>query len=319
MSSSLETKPIVQPKISIGMPLYNAELFIRKSLDSILEQTFRDFELIISDNASTDSTSVICEEYSKKDKRIRYIRQKKNMGVFWNFNFVLQEAKYDYFVWIAHDDFWHPDFLKKNIEILISKSNVVCSISKVQPYGVTTENLKFASPDTVQYPNFVRNFVKKRRWALISVTFPVSGLYEKKIRAFLKNPGSNSRFYGLFRTNQLRECFINKPFVAFENAIFLNLLKMGDLFELDEVLMYRFDEGWSTIGIINLVHSIYRDPLGIIFPYYHFNKWCLKHICVKNFLRNIDIFLRLNLGGVFFLAVDLVLLLKKQLFNVSKK
>ena len=66
-------------KISIGLPVYNGENHIRKNLDSILAQTFKDFELIISDNASTDSTPAICKEYAKKDKRIRYIKQEKNI------------------------------------------------------------------------------------------------------------------------------------------------------------------------------------------------------------------------------------------------
>src|SRR5690348_13577875 len=88
-----------KPKISIGLPVYNAELFIRKKLDSLYDQTFTDYELIISDNGSTDSTSVICEEYAKKDKKIRYIKHAKNMGAVWNFNFILKEAKCDYFLW----------------------------------------------------------------------------------------------------------------------------------------------------------------------------------------------------------------------------
>jgi len=70
----------IRPKVTIGLPVYNGEKFIRKNLDSLLSQSYPYFELIISDNASTDSTSSICKEYEKKDKRIRYIRQKKNMG-----------------------------------------------------------------------------------------------------------------------------------------------------------------------------------------------------------------------------------------------
>ena len=84
-----------KPKVSVGVPVYNGGKFISNRLESILSQTQRDIEVIISDNASTDSTQAICEECSKKDKRIRYIRQKKNMGPQWNFNFVLKEAKSD--------------------------------------------------------------------------------------------------------------------------------------------------------------------------------------------------------------------------------
>ena len=100
-------------KISIGLPVYNGDKFIRNALDSILSQTFGDFELIISDNASTDSTSVICQEYMKKDPRIRYIRQENNMGGLWNLNFVLQEASYEYFMWAAVDDYWLSTFIEK--------------------------------------------------------------------------------------------------------------------------------------------------------------------------------------------------------------
>ena len=80
------------PKISVGIPVYNGEKFIRKSIESVLRQTYRNFELIISDNASTDSTSDICTEFLTKDSRIKFVRQDKNMGPIWNFNFVLSTS-----------------------------------------------------------------------------------------------------------------------------------------------------------------------------------------------------------------------------------
>lgn len=295
--------------VSIGMPVYNGEQFLRKALDSLLSQTFSNFELIISDNASTDATPSICKEYVKKDNRVQYFRQSTNVGAYANFKFVLDKSKHQYFMWAAADDYWDKNFLKKNLDVLISNDNVVCTISKIKTYSLPDEANTVHS---VQYPKWIRNFVKKRRDALISVTFPVSGSYAQKIRSFLKNPGSNSRFYGLYRIEQLRKCYIDKPFVTVENAIFLNLLKYGDLYEVDEVLMYRYSDGISTIGIINYARNVNGNLLGIIFPYYPFNMWCLKNLGIKNILRNIDIFSRLNLAGVFFLIIDFVLLLKKK-------
>ncbi len=73
------------PSITIGMPIYNGDRFLIKTLDSYLKQTFTDFELIISDNASTDSTEKICREFASRDKRIQYFRNEKNMGAGWNF------------------------------------------------------------------------------------------------------------------------------------------------------------------------------------------------------------------------------------------
>ncbi|MEW5802907.1 MAG: glycosyltransferase family 2 protein [bacterium] len=95
------------------MPVYNGEKFIREALDSLLAQTFTDFELIISDNASTDRTGMICREYGKNDKRIRYFRQPENKGALFNFNFVLKQADGQYFMWAAHDDKWDSNWIEK--------------------------------------------------------------------------------------------------------------------------------------------------------------------------------------------------------------
>ena len=96
-------------KVSIGLPVYNGERFIRNSIDSILSQTFTDFELIISDNASTDATKHICEEYAIKDKRVRYTRQPETVPVVDNFINVLELARGDCFMWATHDDFYESD------------------------------------------------------------------------------------------------------------------------------------------------------------------------------------------------------------------
>jgi len=106
------------PKVSIGMPVYNGEKFIRKALDSLLAQTFTNFELIISDNASTDATGRICQQYSARDQRLQYIRQPLNRGPKANFQFVLDKAQAEYFMWAAADDWWHQNFILKCKEVL---------------------------------------------------------------------------------------------------------------------------------------------------------------------------------------------------------
>tara|TARA_B100001105_G_C22092014_1_gene315416 strand:- start:116 stop:571 length:456 start_codon:yes stop_codon:yes gene_type:complete len=150
---------------------------------------------------------------------------------------------------------------------------------------------------------------------MISVTFPVSGSYSKKIRQFLKNTGATSRFYGLYRKEILQKCFIKNVFVAVVNAIFLNLLKYGDLYEVDKILLYRFNQGSSTTGIINQSRLYNKIPLGTIFPYISFNSWCLKNIGLKNVLRNLDIFARMNVGGFLFFGIDLILKIRNRFYK----
>src|SRR3989338_2015657 len=97
--------------VSIGMPVYNGERYIRDALNALLQQTFANFELIISDNSSSDQTESICREYARRDARIIYFRQKENMGAAANFQFVLDCAQADLFMWAAYDDEWAGNYL----------------------------------------------------------------------------------------------------------------------------------------------------------------------------------------------------------------
>ena len=113
MNSNIE-----KPVVTIGLPVYNGERTIKKSLNSIIEQTFNDFQVIISDNNSTDNTGRICQEYSKNYPKITFFQQNENIGPLNNFKFVLDSASSEYFVWLSADDVWEPTFLEKNINIL---------------------------------------------------------------------------------------------------------------------------------------------------------------------------------------------------------
>jgi len=115
------------PRLSIGLPVYNGEKYLSIALDCILNQSFTNFELIISDNASTDSTEEICRSYALKDARVRYYRNEKNIGAGWNFNRVFELSRSEYFKWICADDTHEPTFLEKCITILDNDFSVVLS------------------------------------------------------------------------------------------------------------------------------------------------------------------------------------------------
>lgn len=106
------------PKVTIGMPVYNGALYLEEAIASVLDQTFDDFELIISDNASTDRTAEICAEFAARDPRIRYFRQDRNLGAAPNHNFTVEQATGQYFKWSAHDDVMEPEFLERCVEVL---------------------------------------------------------------------------------------------------------------------------------------------------------------------------------------------------------
>ena len=100
------------PRLTIGLPVYNGANYLAHSLDALLGQSFEDFELIISDNASTDDTPDICRRYEKQDSRVRYIRQPQNIGLAPNHNFTVELARGELFKWASHDDLYARDLLK---------------------------------------------------------------------------------------------------------------------------------------------------------------------------------------------------------------
>lgn len=127
------------------MLAYNGERFIREAIESLLRQSFPDLTLFISDDASTDNTRVICEEYAKKDSRVTYHRQEKNIGVFPNYKFLLNQARGEYFMWASHDDLWEKDFIQTCLDLLIKDEDIgaaSCNIAEIDSLDRTTREVK---------------------------------------------------------------------------------------------------------------------------------------------------------------------------------
>jgi glycosyltransferase involved in cell wall biosynthesis len=121
------------PRVSIGLPVYNGEKYLEQAIESILSQTYTDFELIISDNASTDRTPEICRKYADRDLRIRYSRNTTNIGGGNNTNLTFQLARGEYFRWAAHDDVCAPQLLEKCVEVLDRNPDVfLCSTGIIE-------------------------------------------------------------------------------------------------------------------------------------------------------------------------------------------
>jgi glycosyltransferase involved in cell wall biosynthesis len=117
------------PRLSIGLPVYNGENFLAESIDSLLGQSYEDFELIISDNASTDGTEEICRKYAEQDLRIRYFRQQHNHGSAPNHNFVIEKARGELFKHASHDDLYARDLLRLCVAALDEDPHVVLAHS----------------------------------------------------------------------------------------------------------------------------------------------------------------------------------------------
>jgi len=289
-------------KITIGLPVYNGEKFIQNRLNSILNQTFTNFELIISDNESTDSTAKICKEYLLKDKRIRYVRQPKHITMLENFRFVLEQAKSGYFVWAAVDDVWLPEFLEKNINALDANKNLVGSISKIKYFG----NIPKMRP---------KRFLKLKRYHSYDQC-PSPSTFEERVEFYLRLKQAEN-FYGLYETRIIRKCLIKKQMSGMDLAVILHVLKYGEINVLDEVLMHRFAQGSSKS--LSQMKSIRRDNdygvIGIIFPLLPFTFCFVRNLGIKNFLKNFSFLFWLNAGQELILCEHLAQSIKRKILK----
>lgn len=269
------------PTVSIGMPVYNGERFVRQAMDSLLAQTFTDFELIISDNASTDATTSICQGYAIGDRRIRYIRQPENRGAVFNFGFVLQEARSQYFMWAAADDFWYPEFIEANYRVLSQDPHLVSSISKARLAILNGRSPKLAG------------------------TYPISGEYLARLRQYLSVPGANSRFYGLFKREQLLRAYngvymFSDSLYGFDWAVIINLLKYGSFYEVDKVMMEKRFYGDSSEELqseklmIDEIRKLNLKWPNTFFPLFDFTRWLWLNTSRLDFLRCIDLIIMLH-------------------------
>jgi glycosyltransferase involved in cell wall biosynthesis len=134
------------PLVSIGMPVYNSEKTIDRALDSLLTQDYPNIEIIVSDNSSTDKTADLCKKYAKRDDRIKFNINEKNLGVNANFWIVYKKAVGKHFMWAGGDDYWEPEFIKTLVKELESDPGIgvaLCAVRREYPDGSLKDIIQF--------------------------------------------------------------------------------------------------------------------------------------------------------------------------------
>ena len=220
-------------RVSIGLPVYNGAEFVAPALESLLAQTFGDFELIISDNASTDATQQICEQFAARDKRIRYVRQEINRGLAWNWNQVFELSRGQYFKWAACDDLLHPTFLERCMDVLDRNPDVVwchtrtCHINSLGNLllGNKTAEISYVKQST---PNGgVGNSASRD-----------SEVPSERFRAVLLGGGGCLDSYGVIRSEILRKTPLYLPYYGSEKVLMAELALWGRYYEVPETLCF---------------------------------------------------------------------------------
>lgn len=228
-----------KPLVSIGLPTYNRAKWLPRALDALLSQTYRNIELIISDDASSDETETICREYAKKDSRIRYIRQPKNITQLPNFRFVINEARGKYFMMAADDDWWEPTFIE----------TLYRALEENPEYGVAMSSIAFVRSDG----SLIRESIFQGRDDIS--TFD---RYKLFYRCLLFAGKIGYYLYGLFRTEVARK-FMQRPFpkcVRFDHVIVSEITLLTRFYSVQQVLYKK------TVYQIPFVTRYANDPAG---------------------------------------------------------
>ncbi|MEA5487184.1 glycosyltransferase family 2 protein [Pseudanabaena sp. CCNP1317] len=204
------------PTVSIGLAVYNGEIYLREAIDSLLAQTFTDFELIISDNASTDATADICAEYAAKDTRIHYHRNPTNIGGANNENLTFRLSRGRYFRLAAHDDRCAPQLLARCVDVLDANDDVVLchtGVVSIDDNGLETQ-IVYRFEGTEGNPvDRLRSLSGRQHWCEAT--------------------------YGLMRSDILRTTELQKNYTNSDRVLLCELAMHGPFHLVPEPLFYK--------------------------------------------------------------------------------
>lgn len=207
------------PRVSIALPVYNGERYLAQTIECLLAQDYQDVELLISDNASTDSTPQIALGYVRSDKRVTYVRNKRNLGVHPNFNAAFHRARGRYFKWAAHDDLYAPDFLSRCVAVLERDDSIALCFTR----------FRAIDQDGV--------FIGEQQWTMnLLAERP-----HQRFRQLVAKGRGHSALFGVIRTAMLRKTRLLAHYWGADRALLAELSLHGRFYEISDPLFYWRD------------------------------------------------------------------------------
>lgn len=223
------------PLTSIGLPVFNGQNYIHEAIESVLNQTYSNLELIISDNASTDDTEKICKYYAQKDKRIQYHRFDRNYGASRNYNRTFELSNGPYFKWLAHDDLLTSNNLEKAVAVMENHPDVVLCGSNKKVINSKGETIDHHNLD----------------WLHLCKDKPEER-FRDLLRLFSRSFQHADFIFGLIRSENLKRTRLIGNYTSSDFTLLADLILQGKFHVIGEPLFIRrFHQGIST--------SVYND------------------------------------------------------------
>lgn len=266
------------PLVTVGIPTYNRPEGLERTLGCICKQTYTNLEVIISDNCSTrPEVQSILEKYAGQDKRITYYVQEKNISIVPNFQFLLNKARGEYFMWAADDDNWDANF----IEVCVNSMRVNKDVA------LCMTDLKIVGQDGMP-----RDSKLKR-------SFMQQNLFNRCFN-FVKSTGENKYFFcGLYRTSMVKNIPFNNSWGGDHLFLYETITRGKFLYIAGQSNLYYY-RGGSSKGMDTV-----RKAFNIKSRFYFFDAYFLRYATYQfrfkqlSFLKKLGLFFSNSAGLIF--------------------
>lgn len=226
-------------RVSLSLPVFNGGNFIAQAIQSILDQDYEDFELIITDNASTDGTKEICKEFADRDRRIVYYRNDRNLGAAANFNRGFELSSGEYFKWCAHDDLISSNLIRDCVSALDENSEAVIAyprLRRIKEDGAMTDYDERELPSMTEFSAALR------------------------FRTLINTNGMDAAMFGLWRQNVLAETSLHQPYYGSDCALLAEMALLGTFVRVPSAVLYNRDHPTRSVNLHSTERLIWQNP-----------------------------------------------------------
>jgi glycosyltransferase involved in cell wall biosynthesis len=269
------------PQVSLALPVYNGEQLISEAIRSILAQDFRDFELIITDNASTDGTERICREFAASERRIQYIRNDGNLGASPNFNKSFELSSGKYFKWCAHDDYLSSNYVGRCVSVLETNRDAVLA------YG-TTQNI-----DRAGCPIPLRGSMFSNPEGLGPA---------RRFQMVIAEQSSCYEIFGVFRREALEQTTLLRMYYGSDHVLLCQMALLGTFVQVPDIVLYNREHAHRSVNMKlsdqrmwTCTEAKTKDSLLHISHFAHLLEMTFRYRRIASPIKTIPIVLRYEL------------------------
>lgn len=227
------------PRLSLALPVYNGAAFLKEAIESILDQDYADFELLITDNCSTDGTEEICRGFAARDKRIRYLRNAENLGAAANFNLGFRMTSGEYFKWCADDDKISQNYLSACVRALDEAPGAAVACGELvgmDADGNPTSFVEGALPDLAGSDPGIR------------------------FRRLLPQHVLVAAVFGVYRRDVLQKTSLHRPYYSSDCALLAEVILLGGLIHVPEAVLYNREHPARSCNLDSRKRAAWQNP-----------------------------------------------------------